>query len=203
MRWRSVQKSIEAYLNEFYETISEVTIVKALLISCDNIYLTPYLSLYTDKLDQYQADYTILYWDKNSNEDIQDPRYIPFRINIKSSKDKLTFILRGGKPTFYFHSRFRTGAKNWMGETDLITDTDKDLLLAADIIAESVREYESLSDLQTVFMKDYEYQNNSALEIVYYENGTAIIGNFSDIKQEYQGRIIAPGEYIIVSADNE
>ena len=118
---------------------------------------------------------------------------------IKTPADRLTFVLRGGKPTFYFHSRFRTGAKNWMGETDLITDTDEDLFRAADIIAESTREYAGLIRLQTLFMTNYEYSADSALEIASYEDGTRIVGNFSENVQKYCGREILPGEYAILS----
>lgn len=115
---------------------------------------------------------------------------------IKPAEDRLTFILRGGKPTFYFHSRFRTGAKNWMGETDLVTDTDEDLAFAADVIAKGAREFEPLADLQTVFMSEYEYENG--LEIASYENGVKIVGNFSDTEREYLGHRIAAGEYAVV-----
>ncbi len=95
---------------------------------------------------------------------------------IKNPEDKLTFILRGGRPSFYFHSKFRTGAKNWMGEIDFLTDTDDDLAFACDRIAEAQREYESLAHLQKVYMSEYECANGVAT--VTYENGTKIIGSF-------------------------
>ncbi len=116
---------------------------------------------------------------------------------IKNPEDKLTFVLRGGKPTFYFHSRFRTGAKNWMGEIDLITDTDEDLAFAADRIAEAVREYEALAPLQTVYMSDYIISDG--IEIASYENGTEIVGNFSDEEKTYCGLSLDPGEYKIIN----
>ena len=95
---------------------------------------------------------------------------------IKTPEDKLTFILRGGRPSFYFHSKFRTGAKNWMGEIDFLTDTDEDLAFACDKIAEAQREYEPLAHLQTVYMSDYECDNGKAT--VTYEDGTRIVGDF-------------------------
>lgn len=115
---------------------------------------------------------------------------------IKTPEDRLTFVLRGGKPTFYFHSRFRTGQKNWMGEVDLVTDTDEDLAYAADVIASSVREFEDLAEYQTVFMSEYEFEDG--LEIATYENGTKIVGNFSDEERVYLGEMIARGEYKII-----
>ena len=96
---------------------------------------------------------------------------------IKTPEDKLTFILRGGRPSFYFHSKFRTGAANWMGEIDLLTDTDSDLAFACDRIAEAQREYESLAHLQTVYMSEYLSENGRAS--VTYENGTKITCDFA------------------------
>lgn len=115
---------------------------------------------------------------------------------IKNPEDKLTFILRGGRPSFYFHSKFRTGAKNWMGEIDFLTDTDEDLFFACDRIAEAQREYEALSHLQKVYMSDY--VTADGIEIATYENGTEIVGNFSEEEKTYRGVSIAPGEYKII-----
>ena len=116
---------------------------------------------------------------------------------IKNPEDKLTFILRGGRPSFYFHSKFRTGAKNWMGEIDFLTDTDEDLDFACDRIAEAQREYEALSHLQKVYMSDY--VTADGIEIAAYENGTEIVGNFSEEEKTYRGVSIAPGEYKIIN----
>ena len=114
---------------------------------------------------------------------------------IKTPEDKLTFILRGGRPSFYFHSKFRTGAANWMGEIDLLTDTDETLGYAADLIAEAQREYESLSHLQTVYMSDY--RTADGIEVALYENGTEIAANLTDSEKIYRGVTIPAWGYKI------
>lgn len=114
---------------------------------------------------------------------------------IKNPEDKLTFILRGGRPSFYFHSKFRTGATNWMGEIDFLTDTDDELAFACDKIAEAQREYEALAHLQTVCMSDYKILDG--IEVALYENGTEIAANLTDSEKTYQGEIIPAWGYKI------
>lgn len=114
---------------------------------------------------------------------------------IKTPEDKLTFILRGGRPSFYFHSKFRTGAANWMGEIDLLTDTDETLSYAAGLIAEAQREYESLSHLQTMYMSDY--KTEEGIEVAVYENGTEIAANLTDSAKTYRGEPITAWGYKI------
>ena len=98
---------------------------------------------------------------------------------IKSPRDRLTFILRGGRPTFYLYSKFRTGAANWMGEDDLTADSDEDLSRSVSMIKRGLDEYRStgLDSLQTVFMRDYRIDGDGT-ETAEYENGTVIKGYF-------------------------
>lgn len=52
--------------------------MKVLLISADNLYLTPYISLYTELLDKHNVEYNVLYWDKNHNEPPHNNSFIRF-----------------------------------------------------------------------------------------------------------------------------
>lgn len=116
---------------------------------------------------------------------------------IKSAADQLTFFMRGGRPSFYFHSKFRYNEKNWMGDVDFITTDNASLDYAAHCIADAAREYEPLRDLQLIFMRDYEIKAGG-IEIATYCNGVRIIGNFSDKEQTYDGIKIAPFGYAVM-----
>ena len=63
--------------------------MKALLIASDNLYLTPYMSLYVHTLQKHQVEYNILYWDKNHNEPATDDRYVRFEAKNDSVIDKI------------------------------------------------------------------------------------------------------------------
>lgn len=55
-----------------------VMTMRALIISCDNIYLTPYISLYERVFENKKIEFDVIYWDKNKNEDKYLCRYIRY-----------------------------------------------------------------------------------------------------------------------------
>lgn len=116
---------------------------------------------------------------------------------IKTPEDKLAFRIRGGRPTFYFHSKFRYGEPNWMGDMDLVATDNASLNHAARLIAASIKENEDLSELQLTYIKDY-LLCDSGIEVAIYEDGTRIAGNFSDKEQDYEGNTIAPFDYAVL-----
>ncbi len=116
---------------------------------------------------------------------------------IKTARERLTAYLHGGKPTFYFFSKFRTGgSKNWMGEIDLVTTTDDNLTFAIKTVKDGVTEYRNgaFDKRQFIFMKDYEVLDNG-LEAAVYEDGSIVVGNFGETEQVYRGETIPPGDY--------
>ena len=117
---------------------------------------------------------------------------------LKGVRDRLIYLLRGGKPTFYFYSKFRTGTqKNWMGEIDLTAETHEKLCESVACIAREAKEYLPRADRQFIFMKNYEILDNG-IEIATYEDGGRIAGNFSEIDAEYDGFTIPAGEAIFL-----
>lgn len=117
---------------------------------------------------------------------------------IKTPADLLTLFLRGGKPTFYFYSKFRTGgAKNWMGETDLTCDTDEELARSCRVIADTLRVYAPLADLQLLWMTDYEVRQDG-IHVATYSDGRRMIGNFTDAPAEFAGVTLAPYGFAVI-----
>lgn len=116
---------------------------------------------------------------------------------IKTPEDRLTFIMRGGRPSFYFYSKFRTGGHaNWMGNTDLICDTDESLRESVKYIKEGCDEYRTLADKQLLHIISYEFAEedgkDSGIEVAHYSDGSRIVGNFSDEEKTYEGIALAP-----------
>ena len=118
---------------------------------------------------------------------------------IKEPQDRLTAIMRGGKPTFYIYSKFRTGAANWMGENDLTCDTDADMQATVADICRGERDFAPLADRQFLLMTRYEYPAEG-LECATYEDGSRMVGNFTDQPVEFEGRTIEPYQYSIFEA---
>lgn len=115
---------------------------------------------------------------------------------IKPQRDRIIYHLRGGKPSFYFYSKFRTGGeKNWMGDADLTAENDEKLAESVSYIAEAAKEYLVRADRQFIFMKDYETYENG-IEVATYEDGCRVIGNFSECDATYEGHVVPAGEVL-------
>ena len=60
-----------------------------LIISADNLYLTPYINFYISILNQLNINYKVIYWDKNDNEHLDNNNYIRFFSKGKSKLNKI------------------------------------------------------------------------------------------------------------------
>ena len=119
---------------------------------------------------------------------------------IKKPQERLTFIMRGGRPSFYLYSKFRVGgAANWMGEDDLTCTTEEELEQAVTVIQKSSREYLTLglADKQFEYMLRYDIADNG-LHIATYSDGEKIVGNFTAQEQKYGEKTIPAYDFIIV-----
>ena len=129
---------------------------------------------------------------------LYNPAAPTVNFTVQPKRDQLTFFLRGGRPSFYFHSKFRTGtAKNWMGENDLTCGSGAEIERSVAAIARGLKEYEPFADRQLTYMADYEILD-SGLEVATYEDGKKIVGNFSGESQTYEGTTVEPETFLVV-----
>ena len=126
--------------------------------------------------------------------------------SVKHPDAALTLALYGGRPVFYFYSKFCIPTangfldgigKNWMGDEDLVCDTDEQLRESVGAIKRAVDEYSALVDRQTVFMREYRVEDNG-LRTVRYEDGVEIVGNYTDFELDYKCETVAPHSYKII-----
>lgn len=100
---------------------------------------------------------------------------------IKGEDAKLKLIELGGRPTFYFYSRFvdeTKGVNNWMGINDLVAD-EEHLSACVEKVKEGCEEYKKRSYLQTCFMLRHEEIEANVYQISY-SDGSKIIVNYND-----------------------
>ncbi len=115
--------------------------------------------------------------------------------SIKDNADQIYFFMRGGKPSYYFYSKFRADGSDWMGMTDLTSATDEALKASVAKVKEGVDNYAPFADRQFVFMRDYIVDGD--IQIAIYEDGVKVIGNFSDSEKVYDECVIAPHSFIV------
>ena len=69
---------------------------------------------------------------------------------------QLKLVEFGGRPSFYFYSKFKHDGKNWMGDGDLACATDEQLAKSVSIVKEGAETYSRLSRLQYEFMEEHD-----------------------------------------------
>jgi uncharacterized protein DUF5696 len=116
---------------------------------------------------------------------------------IKGDLAKVKLAEFGGRPLFYFHSKFVTTNRNWMGDEDISCETDEALAAAVAAVKAGVEDYGRRSHLQTEFMEEHEMLAPEVSRTVY-SNGSEIIANCSDDDFVYQGRTVGSLSYVLV-----
>jgi len=97
----------------------------------------------------------------------------------------------GGRPMFYFYSKFRESGNNWMGDDDLTCATDAELVEAVQKIKEGYDEFEAMKRLQLEFMESHEAVGDNVFETMF-SDGTRILTNYGDTDFEFDGATVPP-----------
>lgn len=92
---------------------------------------------------------------------------------IKSKKHQLEVIERGGRPTIYIFSNFKSDGKSWMGDNDLTCRDAADTERTVRVLADMYREFEPLAYLQSEFIEDHE-EKDGVSRTVYSDGSIAV-----------------------------
>ena len=106
---------------------------------------------------------------------------------LKGPKKALRLVEYGGRPSFYYYSKFiddsPDGSRNWMGGIDLTCDDEEQLRDSVSKIKESCDRYQKLSRLQTEFMEKHEEIAENVYRVTY-SDGTAVTVDYN--RETYQ-----------------
>lgn len=112
-----------------------------------------------------------------------------------TESDLLKVAEYGGRPTFYYNSKFVTPEPgkevNWMGEDDFHCYTDEDRASSAAYIARVYRWYETVRYLQLIPMKRHEILPNGMRRVTY-DNGDVITVDYEAKQAFLNNRKILP-----------
>ncbi len=128
---------------------------------------------------------------------LSNPYSLTVNVNLKGKKSRLLLYEFGGRPSFYFYSKFMTDPnKDWMGKTDMTCGTDEDLKESVAMLKEVYDEYRVLSYLQDHFMTSHDVGSDGNVRVTYsdgsvmtfdYEKNT--FGLFKDGRTVYEKRV--------------
>lgn len=113
---------------------------------------------------------------------------------LKGDVARLKLIEFGGRPMFYFYSRFRSDNKQWMGEEDLTCEDDRALAASVTKIKQGYDEFNLLAHLQTEFMERHDRIAANVFQTTY-SDGSRILVNYGDTEFTRQGQTVGPRQY--------
>ncbi len=116
---------------------------------------------------------------------------------LKGDVARLKLVEFGGRPMFYFYSKFLEGNKQWMGAEDLTCADQPALAASVAKLKAGYDEYAALCHLQTQFMENHE-QLAPGITRTAYSDGTAIVCNYRDTAFAFEGKQVKPHDYLII-----
>ncbi len=116
---------------------------------------------------------------------------------VKDWREKLTCIEYGARPVMYYYSKFCASGLNWMGEKDLVCDTDDEMEESVRAIKEAYDEYMKISYLQTEYMDDHVILGRD-VRCVQYSGGTEIVVNYGAVPYTYKGCEVPAQDYRVI-----
>ena len=115
---------------------------------------------------------------------------------LKSRVAQLKQIEYGGRPHFYFYSKFKSSGSNWMGDADITCGTDEELRASVAKIKEGYDEFKRLECLQLEFMTSHD-QIAGNVFLVGYADGTKIAVNYGEEPFEWEGKSVPALDYVV------
>ena len=112
---------------------------------------------------------------------LSNPSTATVNYTVKHKKNHLKLNEYGGRPTFYFYSKFMEGSTldDWLGCEDMVCDTNEQLEKSVQKIKEAYDEYKLTRKLQLEFITKHK-KMQSGIYCTEYSDGTAIKVNYND-----------------------
>jgi hypothetical protein len=121
---------------------------------------------------------------------------------IKDDLAKVKLAEYGGRPLFYFNSKFVTTKKNWMGDEDITCGTDQELKVGVTAIKAGFDDYQRRLHLQSEFMQQHDMLAPNVSRTVY-SDGFAILANYSHADFTYEDTVVKAMSYAVVKSPQE
>lgn len=127
---------------------------------------------------------------------LNNPYTATTNYTIKEPLCRLKLIEFGGRPMFYFYSKFRSTGSNWMGDADIVCATNEELRASVAKIKEGYDEFERLRRLQFEFMEAHDEIAPNVFRTLF-SDGTSIVCNYGETPYEWEGRSVPSMGYVV------
>lgn len=129
---------------------------------------------------------------------LNNPYTATTNYTIKPDSVKLKLVEFGGRPMFYFHSKFKESGANWMGDDDLTCATEEELLRSVEAVKRGYAEFEELKHLQFEFMESHDTLSENVF-VTTFSDETRIVVNYGPDDYDDEGRRVGPASYLVIS----
>lgn len=142
-------------------------------------FIAPYLdySLYVSSLTKVKdslCDKSVPFWQMvYHGTTLSNPYSETINCTFKEKSTALKLAEYGGRPTYYFYSKFMDNNENWMGKTDAVCDTDEQLRSSVEKIKKGYEAYAEAAELHMEFMDKHEEISENVFETTY-SNGKVV-----------------------------
>ena len=127
---------------------------------------------------------------------LNNPYTATTNYTLKDAATRLKLIEFGGRPMFYFYSKFRDTGTNWMGDIDLTCATDDELVESVRKVKEGYDEFETMKHLQLEFMESHEAVSETVFRTTF-SDGTHILTNYGDTDFVFDGGTVKPFGFLV------
>lgn len=122
---------------------------------------------------------------------LSNPSTTTVNYPIKDSKNRLKLIEYGGRPSFYFYSKFMTNPGrnvDWLGKEDMECGNDETLKGAVKGIKEAYEEYKTRRYLQYEFIIKHREKAPGLFEVTY-SDGTVVTVDYQNNTVSFSSKI--------------
>ena len=111
---------------------------------------------------------------------LSNPYSLTVNVTLKGEKSRLLLNEYGGRPSFYFYSKFMTDpGKDWMGKTDMTCGSESELAESVAMMKDVYDEYNKLSYLQDCFMTEHSRKGDGKI-CVNYSDGSVMTVDYEN-----------------------
>ena len=124
----------------------------------------------------------------------------PFTTTVNATVQDRHSLLKlmefGGRPNFYFYSRFVNDGTDWMGDSDLRCATNEELAKSVAAIRAGWNIYSRVSRLQFLFIDRHEELAQDVF-LTGWSDGTTLVTNYGAAPFAHAGRTVPPADWAL------
>ena len=128
---------------------------------------------------------------------VNNPFTTTVNFTAQDRYSRLKLLEYGGRPNFYFYSKFVDDGTDWMGKSDLGCSTDEELRASVAKIKAGWDIWSQVNHLQFVYMKRHATVAPDVF-LTEWEDGTRLVTNYRTTAFDYNGTSIGAEDYLLL-----